>query len=90
MPKLRSPPVTTLASETIHLKKQDPPRLNGIWSANKELREACPTVRVRDFLNGLTVWGTSCQKDVDQVVIPLRHLRHWPDRTGTLATGALR
>lgn len=89
MPMLRSPPATTLASETIHVKKQDPPRLNGILSANKELRGVSDGVLVGDFLNGLTVWSTSCRKDMDQVVIPLHHLHHWPERTRTLATGAL-
>lgn len=85
MPVLRSPPATTLASETIHVKKQEPPRLNGILRTNRELRGVSNGLLAGDFLNGLTVWSTSCRKDRDQIVIPLHHLHHWPDQARKLA-----
>ena len=65
MPVLRCPPATTLANETIHVKKPDPPRLNGMLWANSELRGVSDGLLAGDFLIGLTVCSTSCRKDVD-------------------------
>lgn len=85
MPVLRYPPVTTLASETIHVKKQEPPRVNGILWENREHRGVSDGLLAGDFLTGLTVWSTNCRKDMDQIVIPLLHHLHWPDWDGNIS-----